>query len=80
MPLYEFRCLKCNELFELLVMGGDDQGDMKCPRCASTAFERVMSTVSYNMTGSGGPGKGPHVASRSCAGGSCTTWDIPGPA
>ncbi len=78
MPLYEFRCLKCQELFELLVMGQDDTVEMKCPHCGATDFERVMSTASYSMPGSGG--SGPKAQTRTCTGGSCTTYDIPGPA
>ncbi len=79
MPLYEFRCLKCQELFELLVMGQNDTVEMKCPHCGASDFERVMSTASYSMTGGGGATAGPSAQSRTCAGGSCTTYDIPGP-
>ena len=79
MPLYEFRCLKCQELFELLVMGRNDQEEMKCPRCNSADCEKVMSTASYAMSGGGGPGSAPSAQTRTCSGGSCTTYDIPGP-
>lgn len=78
MPLYEFKCLKCQELFELLVMGENDTVEMKCPHCGESEFERVMSTASYAMSGGGGA-PGPSVQSRACSGGSCTTYDIPGP-
>jgi len=77
MPLYEFRCLKCQELFELLVIGQNDTVEMKCPHCNASDFERVMSTASYCMTGASGGG--PKAQSRTCTGGSCTTYDIPGP-
>ena len=77
MPLYEFRCLKCQELFELLVMGQGDTAEMKCPHCDAADFERVMSSASYCMPGGG---SGPSAQTRTCSGGSCTTWDIPGPA
>lgn len=79
MPLYEFRCLNCQELFELLVMGESDQAEMKCPHCDSSNFEKVMSTASYSMSGGRGPGTAARVQSRTCSGGSCTTYDIPGP-
>jgi putative FmdB family regulatory protein len=78
MPLYEFRCLKCQELFELLVMAQSDTVETKCPHCGAADFERVMSTASYNMSG-GGSGGSPKATTRTCAGGSCTTYDIPGP-
>lgn len=79
MPLYEFRCLKCQELFELLVMGENDTVEMKCPHCGENDFERVMSAASYSMSGGGGCAAGPSVQTRTCSGGSCTTYDIPGP-
>lgn len=80
MPLFEFRCLKCNDLFEMLVMGDQDEREMQCPHCGSEDFERVMSQTTYAM----GPGnKGPAatkpaVQSRQCGAGSCTTVTLPG--
>lgn len=80
MPIYEFKCLKCNELFELLVIGDDDKVEMACPKCHSEDFERVMSTTNYTMTGNTpGGSQGATSQSRNCASGSCTTYDIPGP-
>ena len=79
MPLYEFRCLSCQELFELLVMGSNDQVEMKCPHCGASGFERVMSSASYCMSGGSSRNSSPQAQSRSCAGGSCTTYDLPGP-
>ncbi len=79
MPLYEFRCSKCRELFELLVMNNDED-IVKCPHCSSEAFERVLSTASYNMGSRGGGSREPRSQTRTCSGGSCTTYDIPGPA
>lgn len=78
MPLYEFRCLSCQEIFELLVMGEGDPVEMKCPHCDTANFERVMSTTNYSVQGDS-PNVGPKIQNRSCSGGSCTTYDIPGP-
>ena len=83
MPIYEFKCLECDDFFELLVIGSDDENLMKCPKCQSENFERVLSTTNYNMTGGQGssPGnsKGTSSQTRTCSNGSCTTYDIPGP-
>jgi len=81
MPIYEFKCLKCEEFFELLVMGEDKTMEMTCPKCHSENFERVMSSTNYSMPGGGAPGenKGPSTQTRTCSSGSCTTYDIPGP-
>lgn len=81
MPIFEFKCLKCEEFFEILVMGGDDPVNMQCPKCKSENFERVLSTTNYSMTsGSSGKAKSAGVSSqtRTCSSGSCTTYNIPG--
>ena len=79
MPIYEFKCLKCNNFFELLFIGADEQAEIKCPKCQSEEFERVLSTSSFAM-GSGSNNKqGVTNQTRTCSSGSCTTYTIPGP-
>ena len=80
MPIYEYKCLKCQEYFEVLQMGMDDKVEIKCPKCGSEEFERIISTINYSMdTGSGsGAGQKGSVKTRNCSTGSCTTYDIPG--
>ncbi len=78
MPIYEFRCLKCDECFEFLLKSRDEQVEMKCPHCASEDFERVMSVSCHTTAAADGRGGGASVKNRSCAGGSCTTYEIPG--
>jgi putative FmdB family regulatory protein len=79
MPIYEYRCLNCNELFEMLVMTSD-AGDIRCPKCDGSEAERVMSSTHFTMPGGdgGNPGR-PSAQTRTCSSGSCTTYDIPGP-
>jgi putative FmdB family regulatory protein len=77
MPIYEFRCMKCNEYFELLIMNQDEQVEMKCARCGSEDMERVLSKTSYAM-GVGGSAAAPSAQTRNCSSGSCTTIDLPG--
>ena len=79
MPIFEFRCLKCENLFELLVRNDNETAEMKCPACGSEVFQRVMSASSYSMGGGAGSAPGPSVQSRSCPSGSCTTYTVPGP-
>jgi putative FmdB family regulatory protein len=80
MPIYEFRCLKCHELFEILTARADEAVEMRCPKCAAAEFERVMSATNYSVSGgAGGSSSGASKQSRSCSGGSCTTYEIPGP-
>ena len=41
MPLYDFRCRRCNHDFEALVRPQDPPAT--CPSCASTDVERLLS-------------------------------------
>lgn len=78
MPIFEFKCLKCNEVFELLVLSKQEDVELKCPRCDSPDFERVMSTTNYAMGNPGGSRPTVGSQTRTCSSGNCTTWDIPG--
>lgn len=78
MPIFEFRCLKCGNLFEKLFINPNQKINIECPKCNSGAFERVISRTNYQM-GSGKGGQRPTVHSKSCGPGSgCTTLEIPG--
>jgi putative FmdB family regulatory protein len=79
MPLYEFRCLECNECFEFLVMKKEEQVELRCPKCKSENFERVLSVSGHCMGGDSSAGGSVQSKTRNCPGGSCTTYDIPGP-
>ncbi len=80
MPIYEFKCMKCDEFIEILVMNKRDEVEMRCPKCNSENLERILSSTSYNMgSPSEGGQKGVSTQTRTCSGGSCTTYDIPGP-
>ncbi len=79
MPIYEFKCNKCEEFFETLILGGSKDEDVKCPKCASVSFERVLSSTNYAMdTGGGASAAGASQTTRTCSSGNCTTYDIPG--
>ena len=79
MPIYEFKCLSCSECFELLVINKEETIEAVCPKCKSEDFERIMSTTRYSI-GSESDSSRPSCQTRTCSGGSCTTYDIPGPA
>lgn len=80
MPIYEFKCLKCEEFIELLVMSKGDEEELKCTKCGSQSFERVISRTNFNMAGSST--RSCDVSSgkqeRTCSSGSCTTYTVPG--
>jgi len=76
MPIYEFKCLDCSHVFELLLMNRDEV-EMQCPQCCSENFERIISSTHYSMPVSSS-GARASCQTRTCSGGSCTTYDIPG--
>ncbi|RLB11344.1 MAG: zinc ribbon domain-containing protein [Deltaproteobacteria bacterium] len=77
MPIYEFRCIRCGQVFEKLFMSKDEEVDITCPYCKSEVVERVVSTTNY-VVGLPEGAKKPKITQRSCAGGSCMTVDLPG--
>lgn len=77
MPIYEFRCLQCGEVFELLAVKSGDDVDIRCPQCKGEEIERVMSRVSFNTSGSDS-GSTPSLVQRQCSSGSCQTVTLPG--
>lgn len=78
MPIYEFKCLKCDDYFELLVMNQEETVDLKCAHCNSEDFERIISTTSARIGVASGNTAGVSTLSRSCSEGSCATYEIPG--
>jgi putative FmdB family regulatory protein len=66
MPLYEYRCKKCEKIYEALVSisKADDPG--KCPHCGFEKSDRLLSTFSPSM--------GSSAKALSCA----DTCNVPG--
>jgi putative FmdB family regulatory protein len=79
MPIYEFKCLKCNEFIELLVMNKDDDVELKCPACSGEDLERVLSSTNYSVGRGAGPKPSAKAITKTCGSGTCTTYEIPGP-
>jgi putative FmdB family regulatory protein len=50
MPIYEYRCKRCEDKFEVLVgfSGGDG---VVCPRCGAIDIERCFSPVGIRSKG-----------------------------
>jgi putative FmdB family regulatory protein len=67
MPIFEFKCRKCREDFEVLFRNRDEKVSVVCPKCGSKGVERLMSAFAGKVgnTAAGGAGCG------SCAATSC---------
>lgn len=67
MPIYEFHCKNCGEVFELLCKVGEDESKVICPECGADGVKRVMSRFSAHGVQGGSKSCGP-----SCSG-TCST-------
>jgi len=58
MPIYEYRCRKCGSEFEQFRRIGDDDDDLKCPKCGVEKPERKLSAPSAGGSCGCGCGSG----------------------
>jgi putative FmdB family regulatory protein len=79
MPIYEFKCSKCLECFEILIMKNDDTVEMCCPKCGAEDFERILSCTNFAVNSESGAAQSTKTETRQCSGGACSTIEIPGP-
>ncbi len=49
MPIYEYRCEKCQTVFERLIFKGDAE-EIQCPECGKTEVVKVLSATSFMST------------------------------
>lgn len=70
MPIFEFQCEECGEIFEELVFSGKIEG-INCKKCKSSRVHKLISQVAYKSgekfvlsSGSG---------CSSCSGGTCSS-------
>lgn len=52
MPIYEYACLLCKEVFDLF-RGVFDDSKVKCPRCGKLKTERRITAPNFILKGSG---------------------------
>jgi putative FmdB family regulatory protein len=51
MPLYEYRCAKCGEGFELFVRSLAERTAPICPKCGSTEVQKAPSLFGVGRVG-----------------------------
>lgn len=83
MPIFEFKCLKCGEEFEILLKSKEEAKSISCKKCGSKEVERLFSVVHSLLKSNSPPSKSssdkPRVAeSHSCPTGTCTHLELPG--
>lgn len=52
MPIFEYRCEACKEVFEELVLSS--QENPPCPKCNSPRTKRILSAVRWKGANGGG--------------------------
>jgi len=43
MPIFEFKCKKCKNIFEELILSPAEEKKLSCPKCGSGSTEKLMS-------------------------------------
>ncbi|HOD29966.1 MAG TPA: zinc ribbon domain-containing protein [Syntrophales bacterium] len=54
MPIYEFECKKCKNVFEVLFRPGEAQTGAPCPACHSRRTKRLMSAFAGKIGNTAG--------------------------
>jgi putative FmdB family regulatory protein len=82
MPIFEFRCESCQEVFEHLRLNRGKTLDLRCPACGGKNLSRVLSTCAAVVGAGGGQIQSAtplRVHNRSCGkGSSCSSITLPG--
>lgn len=56
MPIYEYRCQKCGERFELRRSMADSDSEIKCPKCQAEQPKRLLSLFARGESACGPSG------------------------
>ncbi|MEA1958540.1 MAG: zinc ribbon domain-containing protein [Chloroflexota bacterium] len=60
MPLYEYKCEKCGEQFDIRQCYGQDGSKLKCPKCGEANPRKLISGFSTSASSA------PADSGRSC--------------
>ena len=63
MPVYEYKCTKCGQIFDAFQQVGGDGSDLNCPVCGESKPEKIFSSFAssgFNLSSNyiGGCGSG----------------------
>ncbi len=51
MPIYIFKCEKCNNMFEVFQKNPKDSFECSCPECRSTKVKKCIAPTSFILKG-----------------------------
>jgi putative FmdB family regulatory protein len=66
MPIYEFKCKKCGNIFEFLCFHSDEKENPACPSCGGKKSEKLLSVFSSSSSGAD-KGSGASLGASSCS-------------
>ncbi len=58
MPIYEYSCNKCSEIFSVFRSINAGEKETKCPKCGSSDVKKKISSFSCCSMGDGGSASG----------------------
>jgi len=70
MPIFEFQCEDCGEVFEELILGSDSE-KVICKKCKSSNVKKLISQVSFKSDNKFSSSVG--SACSTCKGGTCSS-------
>ncbi|MGO9311710.1 MAG: FmdB family zinc ribbon protein [Syntrophobacteraceae bacterium] len=65
MPIHEFKCKSCDNVFEYLCIRSDEKDQVLCPSCGNCETEVLLST--FCCRGSTNKGETSAMPSSSCS-------------
>ena len=65
MPIYEYKCEKCNQEFECIVFGSETP---ECSHCGCEKVQRLMSACGFLSKDSGGETTRSTAGASACSG------------
>ncbi len=71
MPIFEYKCLKCESEFEKLVFGPASEDGIQCPDCNAKEVERLFSSFNGVSRSSDGSTRSMSSGCSSCSASSC---------
>ncbi len=69
MPIREFRCSSCGNVFEELIMHSAEMEELTCPKCGTPKVEQLMSSFAITSSAAPAPAGCPQSASCGESGG-----------